>query len=351
VNLAAAADGRFKVGPCIDKTLLRVLLSLILGSMLAVGLPLSYAGARQAIDQGDSVHAGDAERGRKSVAKEKTSGMRYDIVYTGETTASPTPPSPHPNIEMFSLPAALTESVGAYLAEHPLQTLSTDEKVALALALDKCAKLADLPGTLQRMGLEEVAIQPSAELARTCDGYARESVPQVIGALLESARAGDIPAMLALIYLLDPGGPGIRVQVENLEHESGISAYEIYPEVHKLAYHSIPRGNLYYVKDVIHHLLARGSSGIPEVQADGSFRSEAHRPSFIKAIAYQEALWAIGADPDRRARGMGLLRRLSAAEGVHMQQQADALVAIWLEQPVLFDSDIKAQGYWAPGLY
>jgi hypothetical protein len=48
---------------------------------------------------------------------------------------------------------------------------------------------------------------------------------------------------------------------------------------------------------------------------------------------------------------MGLLHRLSAEERVEMQEQADTLVASWLKQPVLFDSDIKAQGYWAPDLW
>jgi hypothetical protein len=323
--------------------------SVTLGITVVVTVTGTYAGERQTMDQGDSVQLGDAKRRPTTVTDKKTPEQAADIVYTGEST--PPPPSPHPNIEVFSLPSALAESVGSYLAEHSLQDLTTEEKVALTLALDKCAKLADLPATLHRMGLVEVSFRPNASLALTCDGYTKESVPEVIGSLLESARGGDIPAMLSLIYLLDPGGPGIRVQVGNQERESGISAHDVYTEAHKLAYRSIPEGNLYYANNVIRHLLIHGTSGFLGSQADGSFSREPHRPSFIKAVAYQEALWTIGADPDRSARGMGLLRRLSAEERGEMQQQADTLVASWLKQPVLFDSDIKAQGYWAPDLY
>lgn len=33
------------------------------------------------------------------------------------------------------------------------------------------------------MGREEVTFQPGVKLARTCDGFAKESVPEVIGSL------------------------------------------------------------------------------------------------------------------------------------------------------------------------
>ncbi|MEM1141539.1 MAG: hypothetical protein AAGI88_03060 [Pseudomonadota bacterium] len=273
----------------------------------------------------------------------------FNIVYTGESP--PPPPSPHPNIQVFSLPPALSESVGRYMSDHTLDDLPTEKKLALILALEKCARLADLPGMLQYMGLEEVTFQPSAGLLRTCDGYTKELIPKVIAALFKSAREGDIPAMLSLIYLLDPGGPGIRVQVENQERESGVSAYEIYPEVHKLAYQSIPDGNLYYTQVASRQLLSNGTQGYPRMQADGSFISQPDRPSFIKGVAFMEALWAIGADPNRPARGSGLLRQLSSEERTDVQQKADELVEGWLKLPVLIDSDIKAQGYWSPDLY
>lgn len=138
------------------------------------------------------------------MTNERTSEQRSNIVHTGEPT--PSPPSPLPDIQIFSMPSALTEPVGSYLTDASLHSLTTQEKAAVALALDKCAKLAELPATLRHMGLEEVMFQPGAKLARTCDGQAKEWIAGVIGALFESARRDDIPAMLSLIYLLDPGG-------------------------------------------------------------------------------------------------------------------------------------------------
>ena len=323
--------------------------SLMLLLLLAAGLSAAHTSERQLLERGDSVKVSDVSAESAEVTNEQNPPDRFNIVYTGEPTLPP--PSPHHNIQVFSLPPALTESVAGYLDQHSLREQTTVEKVAVALALDKCAKLAELPDTLFRLGLEEVTFQPSASLAQTCAGYTREMIPKVIGALLASGRTGDIPAMLALIYLLDPGGPGVRVQIESQERESGASAEDIYREVHRLAYLSIPEGNLYYANIVVRHLLARGTGGIPALQADGTIGTAPHRPSFVKAIAYQEALWAIGAEPDRPARGIGLLQRLSDQERVEMQQLADTLVESWLKQPVLFDSDIQAQGYWAPDLY
>lgn len=126
--------------------------------------------------------------------------QRFNLYYDGESAPPhPHPPPPrssHPNIETFELPPELTGSVGKYLEEHPLSALSTNQKVAVAVTLNKCAKFAELPQMLQRMGLEKVTVQANAELVVTCDGYAKEMIPQVVSSLAESARNGDISAIL-----------------------------------------------------------------------------------------------------------------------------------------------------------
>lgn len=96
------------------------------------------------------------------------SKRQADLYYTGE---KPRPPSSlHPRIERFELPDPLAESVVHYFDANPLDTLDTRQMVAVALALGKCARLANLPEVLHRMGLNDVTVQPGTELAATCKG-------------------------------------------------------------------------------------------------------------------------------------------------------------------------------------
>lgn len=260
-------------------------------------------------------------------------------------------PFPHPRIETFRLPEAFSGPVAAYLTKYQLEDLSTAEKVSVALTLDKCAKLALVPSMLERLGLDEVTIEVGPELTSTCEGFAAEQISDVVFALLASARVGDIPAQIALIALLDPGGAGLRVQMENQEHSLQLSTDEVYREVHRLAYESIASGNLFSARQVSLYLVMHGTVGLYGSHNQGALHREPHRPSLVRAAANEVALWSVGADRVLSSSGRGLVKQLTVEEKEMMQQQADTLVQQWLALPVLYESDIKAQGFWEPGLY
>lgn len=143
----------------------------------------------------------------------------------------------------------------------------------------------------------------------------------------------------------------MRPVLESLEPNRGQTAEGLYRESHRLAYASVRDGNLYYAEEVADQLMTQGTHGLPERQSDGSLRWAPDRSKLMKALAYYRALYDIAGKADMFARYRSIRPQPSGDERKQLKHLANDPTARWLAKPVLYDSDIKAQGYWAPDLY
>ncbi|MEM0912758.1 MAG: hypothetical protein AAGJ37_17415 [Pseudomonadota bacterium] len=259
------------------------------------------------------------------------------------------PSSPHPNIVTFSLPEPLDQSISKFINDNPIELMSTTDKAKVLATLSRCADLENLPYLLSSMGLEkDVTISPSEQLLNTCDGLKDEWIPAIIMSLFETAQEGDIPAILVLLKHLDRGDPFVRVRLEGAEFDQlewslDKSVDEFSWDVQKIAYESIPRGNLFYAEQAIWSLKSRGTSGALINSEDGLRQTEPDKASLIEALALQRALFAIGAEPIQRIRKAESERLLTKTELLDAERQTDALIAAWLKLPVIYKSDIDAR--------